>query len=192
MTIEQAPQPTAPPQRMQLGKAPGQPSLYAPGLPAGPVKRELMSGAAVLPELEEAPAPQRKLWRHPAFLVSIITTFLALVTLVVLLLVGVFSGGDPRVTGLELTVGDGNAHLSWSGPDVAYSLYAVAGSEDIVDLSQAVREGREAWIPVAIGQFDHETCFVVRPSSVTAEVSLGADELDTQGAQSTCVADAQD
>lgn len=190
MTIEDTSRPTAPAQRMELGRAPGHPSLYSSTLPASPVKRELMSGAAVLPELVDAPVAERKLWKHPAFIVSIITTFLAIVTVVVLMLVGVFSGGDPRVSSLELDVGDGNAQLSWSGPNVPYALYAVDGSDEMVDLSQRVR-GREAWIPVALGLFDRETCFIVRAASVTEQVSLRADDLDAQGAQSTCVADVQ-
>lgn len=191
MTIEDASRPAAPARRMELGGSPGHPSLFAANLPATPVKRELMSGAAVLPELVDAPVAERKLWRHPAFIVSIITTFLAIVTMVVLLLVGVFSDGDPRVSGLDLEVGDGNAQLSWSGQDVPYALYAVDGSDEMVDLSQRV-VGREAWIPVALGLFDHETCFIVRAAVVTEQVSLRADDLDAQGAQSVCVADAQD
>lgn len=191
MTIEDASRPSPPAQRMELGRSPGQPSLYSGTLPATPVKRELMSGAAVLPELVDAPIVQRKLWRHPAFIVSIVTTFLAMVTMVVLLLVGVFSGGAPEVEGLDLEVGSGNAQLSWDGPDVPYALYAVDGSDEMVDLSQRVR-GREAWIPVGLGLFDHETCFIVRATSVTDQVSLQADDLDAQGAQSACVADAQD
>lgn len=195
MSIEQA-QRSAPPVRMQLGTAPGQPSLRSPSLSAPadapPRKRELMSGAAVLPELAEAPVAERKWWKHPAFIVSIITTFLALVAAIVLLIVGIVTDDTARVSGLGLDLGTGNAQLSWDGPDVPYSLYAVAGSGDVTDLSQPFVKGREAWLPVGLGQFDEETCFVVRPASITDDVSLSADTLASQGAQSACVASARE
>lgn len=177
---------------VRLGWDAGQPALYAGEPPSStPVKRGLVSGATVLPEITEAPPAVRKLWKHPAFIVSMITTVLALGVGVTLLVLSAVSGGPPRVTGLDITAGSGGVALSWSGPNTPYDLYVVGGGGEVADISQIVR-GRDAWISRTFQYFDDDSCFVVRARSVTGDVSLGADALDAQGAASICVSDADE
>ena len=176
-------------QGSQLGWAAGQTSLGTAGAQPS-AKRELSTDAGVLPELSEAQAVARPMWRHPAFLVSIIATFVVLVVAAVLLIMGALGGGPAKVTDLELTVGDGNAHLTWNANGADVDLFVVSGTE-VLDLSQRVRDDG-AWIPVAFGLYDDDSCFVVRAASHGAEkVSLKAADLDAQGARSACVADVQ-
>lgn len=191
-----APPPSAPAdayrggESVRLGWDAGQPALYSGEAPASaPVKRGLVSGATVLPEITEAPPAPRKLWKHPAFIVSMITTVIALGVGVTLIVLAAVSGGPPRVSGLDITSGSGGVALSWSGPDTAYDLYVVGGGGEVADISQIVR-GRDVWIPRTFQFFDDDSCFVVRAASVTGDVSLAADALDAQGAASICVADA--
>lgn len=177
---------------VRLGWDAGQPALYAGEAAATtPVKRGLVSGATVLPEITEAPPAVRKLWKHPAFIVSMITTILALGVGVTLIVLAAVSGGPPRVSGLDITAGSGGVALSWSGPDTPYDLYVVGGGGEVADISQIVR-GRDAWISRTFQLFDDDSCFVVRARSVTGDVSLGADALDAQGAASICVSDADE
>jgi hypothetical protein len=177
---------------VRLGWDAGQPALYAGEAPASaPVKRGLVSGATVLPEITEAQPTPRRLWKHPAFIVSMITTILALGVAITLLVLAAVSGGPPRVSGLDLTAGSGSVSLSWSGPDTAYDLFVVGSGGEVADISQAVR-GREAWIARTFQYFDDDSCFVVRATSVTGDVSLSADALDAQGAASVCMADADE
>ena len=52
-----------------------------------------------------------------------------------------------------------------------------------------MRGGDELWLPLGLGEFDDDSCFVVRPrAAATGEVSLDAAVLDEQGARSACVA----
>lgn len=177
---------------VRLGWDAGQPSLYAGEAPAStPVKRGLVSGATVLPEITEAPPAVRKLWKHPAFIVSMITTVLALGVGGTLIVLAAISGGPPRVSGLDITTGSGGVALSWSGPNTPYDLYVVGGGGEVADISQLVR-GRDAWISRTFQYFDDDSCFLVRASSVTGDVLLGADALDAQGAASICVSDADE
>ena len=67
------------------------------------------------------------------------------------------------------------------------ALYVVDGSE-AQDLTQLVR-GEQAWVPVALGLFGEDSCFVVRPATVEEPVTLTADGLAEQGGASACVAD---
>lgn len=176
---------------VRLGWDAGQPALYAGEAPAStPVKRGLVSGATVLPEITEAPPAPRKLWKHPAFIVSMITTILALGVGITLLVLAAVAGGPPRVSGLEVAAGSGSVSLSWGGPNTAYDVYVVGGDGEITDVSQLVR-GRDVWIPRSLGYVDDDSCFVVRARSVAGDVSLSADDLDAQGAASVCVADAE-
>ena len=168
-----------------LGSAPGQTSL-----PPSARTRPLGSGGSVLPELAQAPARERKWWRHPAFMVSIGLTFVALASAVTWFIISALNDDSVAVTGLELTIDGGNAHLDWSGPDAAYSVYAVHGDGDVTDLTQTVAFGTEAWLPAAAGLYENDTCFVVRPTATSGEVSLDAATLGSQRAQSVCVADA--
>ncbi|GAA1516290.1 hypothetical protein BJ978_001770 [Agromyces terreus] len=167
-----------------LGHAPGQPAL---GDHAG--ARALGSGSTVLPELAETPERERSWWRHPAFLVSMILTVLALGAAAAWWIVSIVTDDSVRVDGLTASVEGGNLHLDWGGPDADYTLYAVDADGAVTDLTQLVR-GTEAWIPAAAGVADDSTCFVVRPATVTADVSLDAATLDGQRGAGVCAADA--
>jgi hypothetical protein len=203
---------------VRIGSAVGQPTLTAPSVaphavpqtlddplaaddvtsdatrPSGPVvpaKRPLGSEIGVLPELEHRDETTRPLWKHPAFVVSAITTVLAVGIGAALMIVSFTSGGPARVSDLAIASGSGNVRLTWSGPDQPYSLY-VTGPDggDAVDLSQLVR-GHEAWLPRTAGLFADDSCFVVRAADRSSDdVTLDDGALDDQGAQSVCVADA--
>ncbi|RWZ68328.1 hypothetical protein ELQ92_03665 [Labedella populi] len=177
---------------VRLGWEPGQPSLSA-GTPraAAPVKRGLVSGATVLPEITEAPPAPRKLWKHPAFILSMVTTVIAVGAAVTLIIMAALAEGPPRVTGLDITAGSGGVALSWNGPDVPYDVFVVGDGGDVLDVSQGVR-GRGIWLPRAFDTFDDDSCFVVRAESIGGDVALGAEMLDEQGAASVCVADADE
>jgi hypothetical protein len=187
MTDRVAP-PTAPPRapsaRTVIGGSAGHPAL---GSHAG--ARALGAGASVLPELAEAPQRERPWWRHPAFLVSMITTVLALAAALAWWIISTVNDDSVRVGGLSLAIERGNAHLDWDGPDAAYTLYAVTADGEATDLTQLVR-GTEAWVPAAAGLYDDATCFVVRPATIDAEVTLDAASLEGQRAGGVCVADA--
>lgn len=169
---------------VRVGAVTGRPSLDAAPAPIRPLE---ISGE-VLPELAEKPEKVRSLWLHPAMLVSIATTLVALVVLAVLLVLGVFAPSS-AANGLTLTVGDDNVRATWSGPDVPYQVVVVGGpSGEEVDVSQLVA-GTEAWIPRAMGLIDERSCVVVRPASTSAEpVSLDAAALASQGGASACLA----
>ena len=171
-------------QNPSLGTAPGQTHLPHTG-----VTRPLGTTGSVLPELAEAPAHERKWWRHPAFIVSIALTFVALAGAVTWFIISALNDDSVAVSGLSLSVDGGNAHLDWSGPDAAYSVYAVHGDGESTDLTQWVT-GTEAWLPAALGIYENDTCFVVRPTATSGDVSLDASTLGSQRAQSACVADA--
>lgn len=170
-----------------LGWEQGQTALYSSESGGADSKRPLESGRAVLPELAEAAPSKRSMWRHPAFLISIITTGIALIAVAVLFLIGVFRPAHTPVSELALSGGDSNVHLRWSGGDEPYSLYVVNGQGDAVDLSAQIRSGNEAWLPSALGWYDQDSCFIVRPAGVTAQPSLVAQTLADQGGQSVCM-----
>jgi hypothetical protein len=177
---------------VRLGWEPGQPALSAGAVGAtAPVKRGLVSGATVLPEITEAPPAPRKLWKHPAFIVSMITTLIAVGVAVTLIIMTALAEGPPRVTGLDITAGSGGVALSWNGPDVPYDVFVVSDGTDVLDVSQAVR-GRDIWMPRAFGYYDDASCFVVRAASIDGDVSLAAESLDEQGAASVCMTDADE
>ncbi|MCD2441625.1 hypothetical protein LQ757_04975 [Agromyces sp. SYSU K20354] len=169
--------------RAMVGTAPGQPRLDTAG-----VVRPLGTTPSVLPELAEAPQAERKWWRHPAFIVSIGLTVLALLGLAAWLIVAALTDDSVRVTGLEISDDGGNVHLTWSDPHGDVALYAVHGDGEVVDLTQWVH-GDEAWIPAATALYESDTCFVVRPASTTDDVSLDAATLGSQRGQGACVAD---
>ncbi|MGO2660672.1 hypothetical protein [Mycetocola reblochoni] len=170
-----------------LGWEQGQTALYSSETGTAGQKRPLESGRGVLPELAEAQPTQRSMWRHPAFLISIITTGLALVAVVVIFVVGILRPSSTPVTDLSLSGGDTNVRLSWSGGDEPYSAYVIDGRGDAVDVSARIRGGSELWLPVALGLYDDDSCFVVRPAAVTAQPSLVAQTLADQGGQSVCM-----
>lgn len=162
---------------------------------------DLRASGRVLPELEPEAAKRRRLWRHPAFLVSIITTLLAVIAAVVLLVLGVFSG-SPGITELTIERTEGNIRVHWAETADPVELFAVGGpSGEVIDLSQTIT-GNEAWIPLGALLVDDGTCIVVRPLATTEAdtasdepspqlvVSLDSAALEEQGAASACVADA--
>ena len=182
--MSDSPRPHAAVSHTTIGAAPGQTRLVSGG-----GIRPLGTTGSVLPELAEAPERERKWWLHPAFIVSVSLTVLALLAAAAWFVISALTDDSARVTGLTITEDAGNAHLDWSGPDADYSLYAVHGNGDVVDLTQLVLSDTEVWIPSAMGVYERDTCFVVRPTAVTGDVSLDAATLDGQRGQSACVAD---
>ena len=168
-----------------LGAEPGQTALRSPA-PKPPLGR----GGSPLPVLTARQQKARGWWTHPAFIVSAILTFLSLAGMAAWMIVAALTATDVVVTGLTVTVAEDVAHLDWDGPDAAYSLYAIGGDGEIVDLSANVRGGTDAWLPSAAGFWDADTCFVVREAGLEAEVTLNAGDLASQGGRSTCIADA--
>ena len=167
-----------------IGQSTGQPALSTQ---AG--ARSLGAGASVLPELSEAPARERPWWRHPAFIVSMVLTLLALAGAAAWFVIAALTDDSVRVSGLSISIEGGNAHLDWGGPDAEYALYAVDADGSATDLTQLVR-GTEAWLPAASPYYDDATCFVVRPAAQTGEVTLDAAAVESQRGAATCVADA--
>jgi hypothetical protein len=173
----------------RVGFAPGQSVLGSAPAGAGAVKRDLASGADVLPEIVEAEIKPRPMWKHPAFIVSIILTFLALAGAAVWFILSIVMGGQARIASAQVTIDGGNAHITWTPTDFAADVFVVTGA-DVVDVSEGVTPG-ELWLPVGLGQYRDESCFVVRPAELgDTPVSLGAADLEAQGAASACVADA--
>ncbi|TFB77334.1 hypothetical protein E3O06_00850 [Cryobacterium glaciale] len=171
-----------------LGFETGRSTLQAtqPGAP----KRSLESGSDVLPELDEAPSRKRSVLMHPAFLVSVGLTLLAIIGLIVWLVIGA-QNSDAAATSVAVTTTSGNVQVTWDGPNVPYALFVVGGpGGDVLDVSQLVT-GREAWIPRAALLIDDGSCVVVRPAErgVDETVALDQSALDAQGAASACVAD---
>lgn len=153
--------------------------------------RTLETSGDVLPELEDAPESRRPLWRHPAFLISIGTTVLALIAFVVFVILGGFSE-RPVASDLEIEITENVVRATWSGPDVPYQVVVLdgpAGPE--LDVSQQVT-GTEVWLPRAAGLIDEGSCIVVRPAAGNEDAAVGLDRgtLDPQGAVAGCVADA--
>ncbi|WP_404443644.1 hypothetical protein LG315_10135 [Microbacterium marinum] len=164
----------------------------APAVPSGsgPL-RPLRRYGDGLPELEDAPQRRRPLWRHPASLVSMGTTLVAVIVAVVLLLTGFFT---PRgaASALALEPADNAVRVSWQGPDTPYQLIVVGGpAGDEIDVSQLVT-GREAWIPRAAGLIDDTSCVLVRPVEDNEDVPVVVDRVgvEAQGGAIACVADA--
>lgn len=175
---------SAPSSHASIGDEPGRPRIGASSV------RDLGSGGAPLPEIVEAPERQRPWWLHPAFIVSVITTFLALGAAAAWWIVSMVTDDSVKVTGLTIRSEAGNIVLHWDGPDADYALYQVSGGGDVTDLSQMVR-GTSAWVFSAAALYDDSSCFVVRPASRTEEVSLDAASLQAQNGAAACVADAQ-
>ena len=170
-------------QRNVLGGAPGQPQLRAsgPGVALAPASN-------AIPELEASAEKPRSIWRHPAFLVSMILTVLALIAAGVLIVWSLLAGGGGAVSNPEISVEGGNAHVSWSS-DGPVDLYVVTG-DDVLDVSQLI-VGDEAWVPAALGFYESTSCFVIRPASESAQdVTLDSDALAAQRGASACVRDA--
>ena len=181
--MSDSPRPQTTAAHTKVGTAPGQTRLASPGS-----VRPLGTTGSVLPELAEAPVRERSWWRHPAFIVSVGLTVLALLGAAAWVIVSALTDDSVRVSGLTISDDAGNAHLDWSGPDADYAVFAVHGDGEVVDLTQLVR-GTEVWVPAAAGLYEDDTCFVVRPANLGAEVSLDAAALEGQRGQSTCVAD---
>ena len=182
--MSDSPRPDRTPSNTTIGAAPGQTRLLSGG-----GIRPLGTTGSVLPELAEAPERERKWWLHPAYIVSVGLTVLALLAAAAWFTISALTDDSARVTGLTVSEDGGNAHLDWSGPDADYSLYAVHGNGDVVDLTQLVVSDTEVWIPSAMGFYERDTCFVVRPAAATDDVSLDAATLEGQRGQSACIAD---
>jgi hypothetical protein len=169
-----------------LGVEPGHPQLRS-AEPKPPLGR----GGWPLPTLTARQQRPRGWWAHPAFIVSAVLTFLSMVGMATWMIVSALTSTDVVVTGLTVTDAEGTAHIDWEGPDAAYSLYAVHGDGEVVDLSTWIRGGTDAWLPMSADLFDAETCFVVREAGLDPAVTLDADDLAAQGGQSACMADAR-
>lgn len=170
-------------QRNVLGGAPGQPQLRAsgPGVALAPASN-------AIPELEASTEKPRSIWRHPAFLVSMILTVLALIAAGVLIVWSLLAGGGGAVSNAGISVESGNAHVSWTA-DGPVDLYVVTGDE-VLDVSQLI-VGDEAWVLAALGFYESTSCFVIRPASESAQdVTLDSDALAAQHGASVCVRDA--
>ena len=165
-----------------------------PSLEAGPgAIRPLETSGSVLPELDESSPEVRRrpMWRHPASLVSIGTTLLALIAMGVFLVLGAF-GSSPAASDLRLESTENVVRASWSGPDVPYQVIVIdspAGAE--IDVSQQVT-GTEIWLPRAAELVSDASCLIVRPAEGNEEApaSLDHSTLEAQGAVAGCVADA--
>lgn len=173
--------------------------------PAAGSAPDLRASGRVLPELEPEAQQRRRLWRHPAFLVSMGTTLLALIAAVVLLLMGAF-GGQASITQLGIERTSGNIRVHWVGTGEPVEIFAIGGpSAEVLDLSQSAT-GDEAWIPLGALLVDDSTCIVVRPAAPDASapvekseepqpqvaVTTDAGDLAEQRGASACVADAVD
>lgn len=169
-----------------LGVEPGQPALRS-ATPKPPLGR----GGWPLPTLTARQQRPRRWWAHPAFIVSAVLTFLSMAGMAAWMIVAALTATDVVVTGLTVTDANGTLHVDWDGPDAVYSLYGVGGDGQVTDLSGFVRGGTDAWLPAAANVYSPDTCFVVREAGLEADVTLNADGLAGQGAQSVCVADAR-
>ncbi len=172
-----------------LGWTPGQPILYHTwGVPSPTPKTVIASRSNALPELTLEDDEKRGIWRQPAFLVSIILTFLAAIAFGVIFVINATSSDKVVVTDLKMQSGTGNIVLTWSGPNVPYSLYVVDGSAVPTDLSDLVT-GREAWIPRSANLYTESSCFVVRAANLSPDkpVTTQADTLEDQGGQTICL-----
>ena len=169
--------------------APIEPSGVA-ARPTPRAKRPLESLGDILPDLQEAAATRRPLWRHPAFLVSIGLTLVTVVVMVVLLVLGVFGAGS-AASDLRMDRTDSAVHASWSGPDEAYDVFVIGGPQgELLDVSQLVT-GREVWLPLHARLIDDDACLLVRPAARNEGVAVGTSvpELEAQGAVRACVPD---
>lgn len=176
----------------RLGWDPGQPALYEQwGVPASAPKRSMGSDIGVLPELERTETARRPLWKHPAFIVSAALALVAVVMAVVMVVHAVTTEGPPRVRDLAVESGTGNVHVSWSGPDVAWSVYVVEPGTKPVDVTKQAR-GTELWLPSSGGLYDADSCFVVRATAANQgeAVPTDAGTRSAQGADQVCLGDA--
>ncbi|MFJ4219885.1 hypothetical protein [Curtobacterium luteum] len=176
----------------RLGWDPGQPALYEQwGVPATAPKRAMGSDIGVLPELERTETTRRPLWKHPAFIVSAVLAFVAVVMAVVMIVHAVTAEGPPKVQDLAVEQGSGNVHVSWSGPDVAWSVYVVEPGTKPVDVTGQAR-GTELWLPTSGGLYDADSCFVVRATAANQgkAVPTDAGTRSAQGADQVCLGDA--
>lgn len=170
-------------QQNELGREPGQVVLGA----AGPAPA-LGSGREVLPSLEEVAAAPKPMWKHPAFIVSMILTTLALIAAAVFVILSIMNPGAGEVSRATIDTTSGNAHLTWqaSGP---VELYVVT-NDQAYDITQLVSDENEAWIPSALDLYSRSSCFVVRPADDgTQEVSIDGATLVEQRAAAVCMGD---
>lgn len=167
-----------------IGGEPGRPRVGASA------DRDLGSGIEVLPEIVQTPAKLRPWWLHPAFVVSIILTFLTGAGALAFWIVTMITDDSVKVSNLSIAAEAGNVTLRWEGPDAAYALYEVSADGEVNDLTQLVR-GTSAAVFSAADLFDEGSCFVVRPAGESGEVSLDAATVQSQDGAAVCVADAR-
>lgn len=167
-----------------IGGEPGRPRVGAS------TERDLGSGVEVLPEIVETRERQRPWWLHPAFVVSIILTFLTGAGALAFWIVTMITDDSVKVSNLTISAEAGNVMLRWDGPDAAYALFEVSADGEVNDLTQLVR-GTSAGVFAAADLFDNGSCFVVRPAGETGEVSLDAATVQSQDGAAVCVADAR-
>lgn len=164
-----------------------------PGGETAVARVRLETPRRIFPELDDAQRVSRPWFRHPAFLVSVVSTALALIAMGVLLIFDPFGGDEvDAVVDLNVVADDGSVTLSWSGAVDGALLYAIdPGDEAPLDVSQLV-QGRSAWIPVSAGVYTPRTCFVVLPLVEDAPESVPVTAVDAQavGGAMICVSDA--
>ncbi|WP_084038671.1 hypothetical protein [Demequina sp. NBRC 110053] len=163
-----------------------------PHLDSQAARVRLESPRRVLPEVEEAQSASRRWFRHPAFVVSVVTTVLAIIAMVVLLVLDPFGDDDAALAVQDLTIAteEGSVTLAWSGAAGGAALYAYDPGDDTpADLSQLV-QGEAAWIPLSAGLYTPRTCFVVVPvGEEAAPVPETAQAAAEAGGSMICVSD---
>jgi hypothetical protein len=154
----------------------------------GVTKKPLASGTEIFPDINADTAQTVKLWKRPAFLVSIGTTALALIAVGVLLITQLTSAQPPTAADVKLASGEVNITVTWNGPNVPYNLILVKADNSAADLTHLIR-GRQAFIPKASNLASAGSCLIVRPASIPLNTSVGTDEetLDKQGAAKACL-----
>jgi hypothetical protein len=150
----------------------------------------LESRADVLPELEDD-VPPRRITRQPAFIVALAAAVVVVVVVVILVLMQTVFRGPDRVENLQLLDGGDNYILQWNGPDVPYAVTmtgATGGKTE--DVSNLVKNGRQAWIPKSGADVTDDSCFVVRAQrETTQKLPTAKAALAGQGAARVCIAD---
>jgi hypothetical protein len=156
--------------------------------PCGVTKNPLASGIEIFPDINADTAQTVKLWKRPAFLVSMGTTVLALIAAGVLLITQLTSAQPPSAADLKLASGEVNITVTWNGPNVPYNLILVRADNSVADLTHLIR-GRQAFVPKASDLVTAGSCLIVRPASVPLNTGISTDEetLDKQGAAKACI-----
>lgn len=170
-------------QQRELGRDGGQPVLTVSGAASA-----LGTGREVLPSLEGIGDKPRPMWKHPAFIVSMILTFLALTAAAVFIILSILNPGTGEVKSAAITESTGNVQITWKG-NGPVELYVVT-NDQALDITQLITGEREAWVPAALNLYTQSSCFVVRPASDKGEeVSIDGATLAKQNAAAVCIGD---